>query len=385
MMIAATPFFTGCGGHVRIYEEARALIRRGHGVQIITRYSGCDIPGVPTFRAPRVPWLKNRLFTHWWHGFYLNQLLYIRALKQARLTRPHLIHAHLHEGAWVGARLKKRLNIPLLFDYHESMTGKMLEYGQIKEGSLPHRCFLKQERRINHGPADCIITRSAPLAQDLVERWDVPPDRVQPLPDGVDSSLFRPHQQSEIRANLRLASDIPLVVYLGALNRSQGIDTLLSAIVQLKSTGSPIRFLIMGSPEQEYRMRAAELGIDRMIIFTGEINYTKAPLYLSAGDCAISPTCLSLEPNSKLLGYMACGLPTVAFDTPANRDMLADAGIYAQYDDAADLASRLTWLMNDSDERSRLGLLARERAEQRHSWDARGKALDDIYRLKLKR
>jgi glycosyltransferase involved in cell wall biosynthesis len=385
MMVAPTPYFTDCGRHVRIYEEARALMRRGHTVQIVTRHLGRDMAGVSTCRTPRISWLGDGSLAPSWPGFCLDLLLYNRAVKLARSFRPHLIHAHLHEGAWIGARLKKRLGVPLLFDCQGSMSGEMVDHGFVREGSLLHRFFLKQEGRINHGLADFIVTRSTPMARDLVERWGVSRERVRPLPDGVDTALFRPHQRDEVRARLRLPATVPLVVYLGMLDRNQGIDTLLSAIVQLKAKGSPMRFLIMGFPEEEYRRRAGELGIERMIVFTGRIDYTKAPLYLSAGDCAVSSTCSPMQPNAKLLAYMACGLPTVAFDTPVNRELLGDAGVYAQYDDAADLAARLAGLMKDSDERARLGLMARERAVQRHSWDVRGEALDEIYRLRLRR
>ena len=384
-MLAPTPYFTDCGCHVRIYEEARALIRCGHNVRIVTYHLGRDMPGVSTWRIPNIPWNKKLSIGPSWHKPYLDMLMYNRALELARNFRPHLIHAHLHEGAWIGGRLKKRLGIPLIFDYHSSMTGEMTEYGFVREGSLLHRFFLRLERRINHGSADFIITRSAPVARDLRDQWGVAENGVEPLLDGVDTTLFRPRLRNEVRAKLRLSLDIPLVVYLGMLNRKQGIDTLLSTIVQLKSTGSPIRFLIMGFPEDEYRNKAIELGIDRMTIFTGKIDYTKTPIYLSAGDLAVSPKYSLTESNSKLLNYMACGLPTVVFDTPVNRELLGDAGVYASFDDSGDLATRLAWLMENKDERDRLSRLVRKRSELQHSWDIRGKALDEIYRGKLRR
>lgn len=384
MMLAPTPFFSDCGCHVRIYEEARALARRGHGVRIVTYHLGRDMPGVQAMRIGRVPWLKSLPAGPAWHGPYLDILLFQRALRLAREFRPHLIHGHLHGGAWVGARLKKRLKIPLLFDYQGSLTDEMTETGLVREGSMLQRFLVRRERGIDLGASDYVITRSAPMADDLVDRWGLARGRVEPLPDGVDTSLFRPHPRDEVRARLRIPPAVPLVVCLGLLKRTQGIDTLLSAIVQLQSKGSPLRFLIVGYPEEQYRARAFELGIDRMLTFAGKVDYTRIPYYLSAGDLAVSPLCSPLESNGKLLNYLACGLPTVAFDTPVNRELLGEAGVYANYDDAADLASRLTWLADNRDERERLGRLGRELAEQRHGWSSRGMALDEIYRVKLK-
>lgn len=384
-MLAPVPYFTDCGSHVRIYEEARALIRLGHRVRIVTYHLGRDMPGVPTHRISGVPWCRNLTLGPSWHKPYLDFLLYRRARKEARAFRPHLIHAHLHEGAWIGGRIKNRLHIPLLFDYHGSLPGEMLEHGFVKEGSRRHRYFSGLERRINTGAADYIVTRSGPAARDLVERWGVAETRVGALLDGVDTAHFRPHPRDEVRGKLRLPPDIPVVVYLGLLNRSQGIDPLLACIVQLKSKGSPIRFLIMGYPEEEYRKKATELGIDRMITFTGRIDYAKAPFYLSAGDIAVSPKISLCGANGTLPAYMACGLPTVCFDTPVNRELLGEAGVYAESGDVGDLTAKLTWLMENEDERTRLRPLLRAQAERRNSWEIRGRELDDLYRNKLGR
>lgn len=385
LMPVPVPFFTESGRHVRIYEEARALIRLGHRVRIVSYHPGQDVPGVSIRRIGQVPWCRHLASGPSWHKPFLDLLLCREAFREARAFRPHLIHAHFHEGAWIGQRLKKRLRLPLLFDCQGSMTEEMIEHGFVKEGSRRHRFFAGLERRIDTGVADYIVARSGPAVRDLVERWGVPETRVGALPDGVDTAHFRPHPRDEVRQKLRLPADLPVVVYLGVMGRSQGIESLLSAIVQLKSKGSPIRFLIMGYPEEAYRVRAHELGIDRMVTFTGRIDYAKAPFYLSAGDIAVSPKISPNRANGTLPAYMACGLPTVCFDTPVNRELLGDMGVYAEYGDVADLAAKLSWLMENREERGRLRSLLREQAERCHSWHVRGKVLDDIYRNKLGR
>lgn len=384
MLLAPTPYFTDCGAHVKVYEEAKALTRCGHNVRIFTYHLGRDMPGASTVRMRPVPWLKNMSVHPSWHNPYVDMFMSGQALKFARTFRPHLIHAYGHEGAWIGGRLKKRLGIPLVFDYQGSLTDDMIEQGVIREGTLLHRFNSWVERRINDRSADLIITRSDSVTRNLVGRWGVAKERIASLADGVDTTLFHPYLRDEVRTMLRLPHTVPLVVYLGMLNRNQGIDTLLSAIVLLKSKGSPIRFLIMGFPEEEYRTKAFELGIEKMIIFTGKIDYAKAPIYLSAGNIAVSPKLSLIESNGKLLNYMACGLPTVAFDMPANRELLGDAGVYAKYGDSSDLAAKLNWLMGNRDERVRLGRLGREMAEQLHTLETRGKALNEIYRARLR-
>lgn len=383
LMLAPTPYFADRGCHVRIYEEARTLIARGHEVRIVAYHLGRDMPGVPTHRTVRVPWYTKLAAGPSWHKPYLDILLFFSALRVARTFRPHLIHAHLHEGAFIGAFLKKFLGVPLLFDCQGSLTGELADHGFAREGSLLSRVFGLFEGWINRA-ADAIITSSGAGRDDLTGRWGVPAGKVAALIDGVDTAVFRPFPRDEVRRRLRLPEDRPLVVFLGVLNRYQGIDALLSAAVILKSHGSPVRFLIMGFPEEGYRQKARELGVDDTITFTGRIDYAKAAAWLSAGDIAVSPKVSLTEANGKLFNYMACGLPTIAFDTPINREILGDTGIYARFGDAGDLAAQIAALAADPERRAALSGLVREKAEREHSWRARGEELVRIYARALR-
>lgn len=378
-MLAPTPFFADRGCHVRIYEEARALMACGHEVRIATYHLGRDMAGIATDRTLRIPWYRKLSAGPSWHKPYLDILLFFTALRAARRMRPDLIHAHLHEGAFFGVFLKKILGIPLLFDCQGSLTGELADHGFARKGSLLYRFFALLEGWINRN-ADAIITSSGAGRDDLVGRWGVPARKVTALMDGVDTAVFRPYPRDEVRRRLGIAPHVPLVVFLGVLNRYQGIDLLLSAMVILKAKGSPVRFLVMGFPDEGYREKARELGVDDMVTFTGRIDYGKAPACLSAGDMAVSPKISLTEANGKLFNYMACGLPTVVFDTPINREILGDAGVYARFGDAADLADRIEALAADAAGRDRLGQQVRDRAEKEHSWRARGEQLSGVCR-----
>ena len=111
-MIAPTPYFADRGCHVRIYEEARALTKRGHEVCIVTYHLGRDMPGVRVVRIPHVPWYNKLEAGPSWHKPYLDILLLWKSLAEVRSFRPHLIHAHLHEGALIGSVLKASVSFP---------------------------------------------------------------------------------------------------------------------------------------------------------------------------------------------------------------------------------------------------------------------------------
>lgn len=384
LMLAPTPFFSDRGCHVRIYEEARTLIAQGHQVEIVTYHLGRDLPGIVTHRIPSVPWYRKLEAGPSWHKPYLDILLFCKAVAVIRRFRPDLLHAHLHEGAFVGMLLKKIFRLPLLFDCQGSLTGEIIDHGFVGKGSFAAALFGRIEAFINNA-ADTIITSSTPAAADLTEKWGVAKNLVTAVTDGVNTEEFVATERLQARKLLALPTGAPVAAFLGLFNRYQGVDLLLDVITTLKQRGSTVHFLLMGFPDEQYRRRAVDMGIDDMITFTGKVDYAKAPLFLSAADVALSPKISLTEANGKLFNYMACGLPCVVFDTPVNREILGETGIYARFADADDFAAKLESLLQDGSRCTELGALSREKAVRDHSWQSRGEVLAQIYRRLLPR
>ncbi len=377
-MIAPTPYFADRGCHVRIYEEARALTKLGHEVCIVTYHLGRDMPGVRVVRIPHVPWYSKLEAGPSWHKPYLDILLLWKSFTEARSFRPHLIHAHLHEGALIGSVLKSLLHIPLLFDYQGSLSGESLNHGFFSATSFLVNVFKRLERFIDRR-ADFIITSSEKGRQELLHEWGIMPEKVINLIDGVDTEIFRPHSNREARRELGIPDDAKLVVYLGLFNRYQGLDLFLDAITLVKSKAPHVRFLLMGFPDKEYHKKAVEMGIDDIITFTGRVSYDRAAFFLSAGDLAVSPKLAQTEANGKLFNYMACGLPTIVFDNNINREILGDDGIYVEHGDTASLADAIVSTIHNSDLMISFSRQLRERAIRLHSWNARSKQLVAVY------
>ena len=382
LMLAPTPYFADRGCHVRIYEEARALRSQGHDVRIVTYHLGRDMPGIPTIRIPRIPWYSRLEAGPSWHKLYLDLLLFFKAAMLIPVFRPQIIHAHLHEGAFIGYFLKKLSGLPLVFDYQGSLTGECIDHGFFGAASRTAGIFRDIERMIN-GFADRIITSSSAGTAELVNSWGVQPHCVTPLIDAVDTDIFRPGPQQAGRQRLGIPSGTFVVAYLGILNRYQGTDLLLDCIELLKVGGIKAFFLIMGFPEERYRAAAEARGLSEMIRFTGKVDYKDAPLLLSAADIAVTPKLSPTEANGKIFNYMACGLPVVAFDTPVNREVLGDTGIYASYGDSRDLAAKIAALAADSKTRAGFSKRVRDKALREHSWNSRGKLLTEVYQTLL--
>ena len=372
LMIAPTPFFADRGCHVRILGETKALLRRGHEVVICTYHHGQDVSGIETRRIATIPWYQKLAAGPSWHKLYLDFFLLIRSFFSALKFKPDIIHAHLHEGVFIGKLLSVVLRKPLIFDYQGSLTAESVDHGFFEDGSCLSRIASFIEKRLNFW-ADVVIS-SAPQ--------DIGVENLRVLYDGVDTAIFRPRAaDADLRRSLGISAQAKVVAYLGILGEYQGTDVLLCAAQKVIAEIPEAVFLIMGYPHVgEYQQLSEELGIAENTVFTGRVAYEDASAYLSLGQVAVAPKNSKSEANQKILSYMACGLPTVAFDTVVNREMLGGVGILVPLGDEAALAQALVQVLRSETLQSNLAKATRRRVEELFSWDGVGEKLEGIYR-----
>jgi len=385
LMLAPTSFFLDYGCHIRILEEARALLAQGMEVRIVTYYLGRNLPDLDIVRCAPTPWRSDYEVGSSRHKIAFDVLLSWEALWTALRWRPHLIHGHLHEGALIGKVLATLLRVPLVFDFQGSMTGEMLDHGFIKEGSVAHYWWRRLEARIVEMP-DAILTSTMHSAE-LLDRVFQRTENVYPLPDSVNLDYFTltcllPEDRQAQRAALGIPAGRQVVVYLGLLADYQGIPQLLQAAAWLRARDYAVSFLLGGFPGVEhYRRQAADLGLTPQdVVFTGKVPYETAPQHLALGDIAIAPKLSATEGSGKILNYMAMSLPVVAYDSPVSREYLDNLGVFAApLGDAAALAEALASLLRDPDKGRAAGVRLREYAARHFSWERTGRQLLQVY------
>ncbi len=386
LMIAPTSFFLDYGCHVRILEEARALLALGQEVRIVTYYMGRDWPGLDIARSRSTPWHADYEVGSSRHKIIFDVLLSWQALVETLRWKPDIIHGHLHEGALIGTALARLARIPIVFDCQGSVTEEMLDHKFIRKGTLGYYWWLRLEERIVEMP-DAVIA-STTQSVDILARDFLRKKAVHSLPDSVNPDFFKPdcitpEVRSYRRAEFGIPRDRQLVVYLGLLADYQGSPQLLEAAARLRNQDVPVSFLIMGFPGVEYyRERAYNLGLTPQdVVFTGKIPYEQAPNYLALGDLSVAPKISTTEGSGKILNYMATALPVVAYDTKVSREYLGPLGSYATpLGDVDALVNALRPLIAHPDEARKLGSQLRDRARKHFSWGDMGDALMRIYR-----
>lgn len=385
LMIAPTSFFSDYGGHIRILEETYTLQGMGHEVAIVTYYKGSNMPGLDIRRTAPLPWRTEYEVGSSRHKIAFDVYLAWQSLLEGIRFKPDVIHGHMHEGALIGGVLAKLLRRPLVFDFQGSMTAEMTDHNFLRQGGRLHRLAFRLEKFINKLP-QAILTSSVKATRLLEEQFDLPKEKLVPLPDCAnpkrfDPEKFNPETKQQLRQKLGIPTNVPIIAYLGLLTDYQGVPHLIEAAARLKQAGETFHFLIMGYPNvARYQAIARQKGVTDCVTFTGKVQYQHAPAYLSLGDIAVAPKMSSSEGSGKLLNYMALGQPVVAYDSAVHREYLAELGVYAPSGDVAAFTQAIVTLLHQPKTRQELGKKLRQRALTIYSWQKAGEHIVSLYK-----
>lgn len=371
LVVAPTPYFADRGCHVRIYEESRALQARGVELLVVTYPLGRTLAGVPTSRTIGVPWYRKLEAGPSVHKVYIDGLLLVSTLRAIGRFRPHVVHAHLHEGAAIALAARAVTKVPFIFDIQGSLADELAAHGAHRLTGIARRV-----ERFLYRHADALVVNSHAAAHMLESSFGVPRGDVTIAPDAAVPRAAKPGDAAEIRRRYDLG-DGPVIGFLGLMTAYQGMDLLLEALPIVVEKRPDARVLLMGFPDEAYRRRASALGLSSSVRFTGRVPYEEVARHLSALTVAVSPKANSSEGNGKLLDYMTAGVPIVAFDTPVNREILGDEGVLVGEQSPGALADALIAALDAADGS---GERLRRRAEERFSWDGSVDAILGAYR-----
>jgi UDP-glucose:(heptosyl)LPS alpha-1,3-glucosyltransferase len=175
-----------------------------------------------------------------------------------------------------------------------------------------HRVQMAVERAGFRSPElRCAIAVARLVQNDLIRSFDLPPERVTTLYNGVDCMSFRPpHASSEraaIRQRLGLPDDARAVLFVGSGFARKGLGFLIEAWAQLRGSA----WLIVAGGDRaltKYQRLAARHGVGDRVRFLGRRG--DVPDLMRAVDALALPSLF--EPFGNVaLEAMASGLPVL--------------------------------------------------------------------------
>jgi len=256
-----------------------------------------------------------------------------------------------------------------LFDHHD-LNPELYE-AKFGRRDFFHRLMLKLEYwtfRI----ADVSIATNESYRRIAMERGRMPPERVFVVRSGPSLERLKIlPPDGRLKRGRRY-----LVGYVGVMGKQEGIDYLLRAArhIVFELGRSDVHFGLVGGGTslEEMKALAQELGVGDHVTFTGRVPDGEMLAMLNTADvcvnCDVVNELNDKSTMNKIMEYMALGKPIVQFDLAEGRYSARRASLYAQKNDAVDLAAKIVGLLDDPARRAEMGKYGRSRVENELEW-----------------
>ncbi|MFB6674358.1 glycosyltransferase family 4 protein [Streptomyces sp. NPDC057684] len=268
------------------------------------------------------------------------------------------------------ALMLKRQGARFVFDQHDLVPELYLSrFDRGKD--LLYRAVCALERR-TYRAADIVLATNESYRDVAVRRGGRRPEDVFVVRSAPDIERFHP-----VPAEPELKRGKPhLLCYLGVMGPQDGVDYALRALAKLRDElgRSDWHAVFVGAGDAFDAMvdLSRQLGLSEQVQFTGRIPDADLVRYLSTADVCLSPDPRNplndVSTMNKVLEYMVMGRPIVSFDLREARVSAGDAAVYAPANDEAEFAELITVLLDDPEQRSRMGKIGQERISGQLSW-----------------
>src|SRR3954453_834097 len=391
------PFCGGQGVYVR--HLSRALTDIVHSVEVLSGppYPHLDddialteLPSLDLYREPdpfRLPHLREfrspfdvlEFGVMCTAGFPEPLTFSLRAWQHLRHRLADFDIVHDNQSLGYGLLGIARLGLPVVATVHHPVTvDRRFELAAAPWGrqfSLRRwYAFTRMQGRVvRRLPA--VATVSSAAYDDIVSEFEVQPDRLRVIPNGVESDVFQP-RPGEPRVPGRVvataSADVPL----------KGLVPLLEAIAKVR-TERDAELVLVGKPKSGGDADATldRLGLRDCVRWVNGLSDDALADVLRSAEVAVVP---SLYEGFSLpaIEAMACGTALVSTTAGALPEVVGPDGVAALHVPPADpdaIAIAIGRVMDDPHLRARLAAGGRQRVLDRYTWQAAARATADMY------
>lgn len=375
LLLAPQPFFQERGTPIAVKILARSLAEMGHDVHLLVFAEGknIDIPGVTLHRHQAVPGLTGIK-----PGFSVKKIIcdFLLFLKCIRLVRKYdyeLLHA-VEESVFMAFIIKTVFKIPYVYDMDSCMSLQLID-------KLP---LLKMIRRPMEWVEKIAITGSIgvlPVCESLenmVLRY-APHRLVVRL---EDISLLDSETEGEEDLRKELGIDGLMVMYVGNLEKYQGIDLLLEGFGEALKKNSTLSLVLIGGNSGDihsYEKKAQHLGISEKVYFCGGRPLGQLGFYLRQADILVSPRTQGENTPMKIYSYLDSGVAIVATRLATHTQVLDDTIACLVESSAEEMAKGLLCLAENEVTRQDMASRAKKRVNDEYSLPAFQRKLSSFY------
>ncbi len=225
------------------------------------------------------------------------------------------------------------------------------------------------------------FTSDANVTRDKAVVYGMKPERTVVFPWGVDLQHFAPASEN------RKSEIVNRKSFTLFCNRSweprYGVDVLARAFVKVAQQNENVNLILLNGGSQGHAIRGIlqNGGVMDRVTFGGQISQRDLPDWYHDADIYISPSHVDGSSVS-LMEALACGLPCLVSDIPANREWVTEGenGWLFRDGDSNDLAAKILSAISQRENLPEIGRAGRRSAERRADWQKNAEVLMNAYK-----
>jgi len=305
-----------------------------------------------------------------------------RLLQILRQEQVDLIAIEYPSGALAVklAALLTKTNAPIVYCPHNvesifasEVISRVTQFSQLERKMIP-LYVTALEKLATKYVADHITAVSQADKDVLCGKYGLDRRKVTVIPSGCElEDAVDPQAKERLRVEMGFDPDSIIVAfhgyYLHPPNRD-AIDTIINHIAPMFEHDKSIVFALYGCHVPKFKRKNV-----RSFGFVKDLHHA-----LSIADIALVPVTSGSGTNLKLFDYMNAGLPIITTRKGIEGICANDKEHVIIVDSNQEIISALNYLVQNGQERERLGLSARGLAESEYNWDIIGDKLDNTYR-----
>jgi glycosyltransferase involved in cell wall biosynthesis len=367
---ASVPFDT------RVWKESLSLHAAGYDVTVLCpRAKGAErgheiIEDIRVYRHPMPQEANSALGYLWEYGcalfweFWYVWWIYLR-------HGFHVIQGcNPPDTIFLVALPFKLFGVKYIFDHHDVIPELYLSKYAKRDVLYKTQVILEN---LTYRSSDVVIATNNSYKEIAIGRGHISPDDVFVVRNGPDLETFK-----AVPPTPALKCGKPnLVGYVGTMSDQDGLDILIDVASYIKRMGrDDIHFTCVGGGPalSSLRQMVKDKDLGSTMTFTGRIPDQQLLEILSTADVCVNPDkpceMNNLSTMIKIMEYMALGKPIVQFDLREGKFSAQKAALYADtQNQVADFAAKIIWLLDNPDERRKMGDFGRRRVEKELAWE----------------
>lgn len=218
--------------------------------------------------------------------------------------------------------------VPLVLEVRDLWPDYLAGMGTVKSAAAMNAIFATEKAMLRRAEHVVVVTDS--FRKRVIEKGTAP-ERVDVVPNGVDTSQYYRSDEPPPLDALRRGEGETIVGYLGNFGAGQDLIRVLDAAALLEAEDPRIRVVLAGegTAVEQVQARARELGLRRTTIHP-PIPKTATRAFYNACDICLVPLApfpiLQETIPSKIFEVMACERPVVASVAGEAARIVQDSG-----------------------------------------------------------